>query len=144
MVFAQDTLEIVNVIVDNLGNFQNCALVAKPCHRQCWGSYSYGNMVGFDVATHAKIGVDACNADNNYWHKCMQYSACMGHVDQVNLDIDLIIWLDITGTQALRELMEAGLLAAPLLASVTFFSAAAVNLYDLDKAVAIIKGHNST
>ena len=50
----------------------------------------------------------------------------MGHVNLLNLDIDSIILLETIGTQALRDLMEAGyfswsLLVAPRLASVTLF-----------------------
>ena len=35
--FAQASLEVVQVIKDKVGNFQNGALAANSCHRQAWG-----------------------------------------------------------------------------------------------------------
>ena len=64
-------------------------------------------------------------------------------MDQFNLDTDSIILLEVTCSQALRELMGAShlgwiLLVAPRIAIVTF-STRPVNLEYLDKVVAIIK-----
>ena len=84
---------------------------------------------------------------NLYWHHVSKYSPLMGHVGQSNLDSDPIILLEITGTQALTDLMNAGhlsyiLMAAPRIASVTSpFSP--IIFEDFDNAVAIIMEHNS-
>ena len=64
-------------------------------------------------------------------------------MDQLNLDIDSNILLEIAGTAALRELMDAGhlswiLLVAPNMAVVTFTTSPA-KLEGLGKVVAINK-----
>ena len=87
--------------------------------------------------------VDACNVANLYLHNFKQYSPLMGHVNQFNVDIDPIILLEITGTQALRDLMEASpAWWQPRLKNVAF-SLAPVSNDDLDNAVANIKQRNS-
>ena len=58
----------------------------------------------------------------------------MGHADELHLGMHSIIMLEITGTQALRELIHASqsyriLLVAPMIASVTF-STSPVDLED--------------
>ena len=89
----------------------------------------------------------ACVVARLYWLNFKELLHLMGEMDQLNLDIDSNILLEITGTPALRELMDAShlywtLLVARKIASVTF-STDPVNIENLDNAVATIKEHNS-
>ena len=105
-------------------------------------------MVGLDVTTHAKSMEEACYVAKLHWNHANDLRPLMGHADQLNLDIDSIILLEVTGAQPLRECTDAGhlywiLLVAPRISSATF-SAGLVNLEDLGNVAAIIKEHNST
>jgi hypothetical protein len=66
------------------------------------------------MVIHASSMVDACNVANLYLHNFKKYSLFIDHVSQFSLDIDPIILSEITGAQALRDLMEAGHLLYPL------------------------------
>jgi hypothetical protein len=130
----------------NLGkNYMDC-LVVNPCHRQSWGSFSHDKLVGFDVTIHATDIDEACKVANYYWHEFKGLMPLMGHVDQLNLDDAANILLEVSGSQALRDLMEAEqillvLMVAPRVASVAF-SMDPQTLEDLDKVIAIITEHN--
>ena len=85
-----------------LKNFQNGALVVNPCHRQPLVYYCHDNMVGFDVTIHDNIMDEACDVARLHWYHVKELLPLMGHVSQLNLDIDSNILLEIAGTQALQ------------------------------------------
>ena len=73
--------------------------MTNPCHKQPWGSYCNVNLVGFDVTIHAKITEEARDVAKLYWYHFKDLLPFMGHVDQLNLDIDSNMLLEITGAQ---------------------------------------------
>jgi hypothetical protein len=143
---TRDNLDFTLEIMAKLPKSYRDALVVNPCSRQSWGSFSHDKMVGFDITIHAKNLDEAVQVANYYWHEFKGITPLMGHVDQLNLDDAKNILLEVTGSQALRDLMEEDhiswvLMVAPRIASVAF-SMDPQNLEDLDKVIAIITQHN--
>ena len=112
--------------------------------------FSHDNMVVFDVTIQASIMEEACDVANHYWQHFLKKNELTLHgpCGQVfKYGQCPVILLEVAGTPALKGLLKADhfswiRMVAPKIASVSF-SLSRIIIDDLDKAVAIIKEHNS-
>ena len=146
MDFKAEERDAVRGIIGNLPINEQVSVNMN--YRQSWGSFSQDKMVSWDITVQGTDLTQVCVAASLFWDHFKSFNPLMGYVNMFNIDMVKSIFLEVTNSECLKMLQQAGhitwcLMVAPKIASISLKDSMNLDLEGLDELITIIKDHNN-